>query len=329
MRILKKIWRPILALALLFVLVKKGPFNLQQLQDVILRPDILALGLLTMLIQIVLFTWRWKLFVNQVTHSKFFQTLKLTLIGMFFNFFIPGGVGGDIVKALELSKDGEATRAQTLSTVMSDRVFGLFAMLTFSSIFLIYENINSPTASIAHFTFISVLAWLGMSATLLFFPLIFSQISKHLTNRSSKIFTILEKLINSLHFTFTTFRNIKIQGKSLAISLVAQMAAIYFMYYVVVQLNTPPPSFLIFFSLCCFGFVASALPIMPGGIGVGQYAFFVLFSPISPELGQSTITAITVLQVFQLMYALVGGLIFSLNPKAKKEALENEAKALS
>lgn len=329
MRILKKIWRPILALALLFVLVKKGPFNLQQLQEVILKPDILVLGIGTMLLQILLFTWRWKLFVDQVTHSKYFQVLKLTLIGMFFNFFIPGGVGGDIVKALELSKDKSATRAQTLSTVMSDRVFGLFAMLTFSSTFLIYENFHAPTNSIAHFTFISVLAWLGMTATLLFFPFIFSQISKHLTNRSSKIFAVLEKLINSLRFTFTTFHNTKIQFKSLAVSLIAQMAAIYFMYYVVVQLNTPPPSFLVFFSLCCFGFVASALPIMPGGIGVGQYAFYVLFSPISPELGQSTITAITILQVFQLMYALIGGLIFSLNPKAKKEAIEHEAKTIN
>lgn len=329
MRILKKIWRPILALALLFVLIKKGPFNLQQLQTVILRPDILALGIAIILLQIVLFTWRWKIFVDQVAHSHFFQVLKLTLVGMFFNFFIPGGVGGDIVKALELSKDKSTTRALTLSTVMSDRVFGLFAMITFSTIFLLYENFANSTDSIAHFTFISVLAWIGMTVTLLFFPLIFKQISQHLTSRSSKIFTLLEKLINSLHFTFTTFRNIKIQSKSLAISLIAQMAAIYFMYYVVVQLNTPPPSFLIFFSLCCFGFVAAALPIMPGGIGVGQYAFYILFSPISPELGQSTITAITVLQVFQLAYALLGGLIFSLNPKAKKGAIEHEAKALN
>lgn len=329
MRILKKIWRPILALALLFVLVKKGPFNLQQLQDVILRPDILAIGIGIIFIQIILFTWRWKLFVDQVTQSQFFQILKLTLVGMFFNFFIPGGVGGDIVKALELSKDKSTTRAQTLSTVMSDRVFGLFAMLTFSSIFLVYENFHAPTSSIQHFTFISVLAWLGMTATLLFFPLVFNQIVKHLKNRTSKIFTVLEKLIHSLHFTFTTFRNVKIQSKSLAISLLSQMAAIYFMFYVVVQLNTPPPSFLIFFSLCCFGFVAAALPIMPGGIGVGQAAFYILFSPISPELGQSTITAITVLQVFQLAYALVGGLIFSLNPKAEKEAIEHEIEALN
>ena len=329
MRILKKIWRPILALALLFVLVKKGPFNLEQLQAVILKPDILVFGLGIMFLQVVLFTWRWKIFVDQVTKAPFFQVLKMTLVGMFFNFFIPGGVGGDIVKALELSKDKSATRAQTLSTVMSDRVFGLFAMITFSSIFLLYENFHAPTSSIAHFTYISVLAWVGMTATLLFLPLIFSQIAKHLTNLSSKVFTVLEKLISSLHFTFKTFRNFKIQGKSLAISLVAQLAAIYFMYYVVIQLNTPPPSFLVFFSLCCFGFVAAALPIMPGGIGVGQYAFYILFSPISPELGQSTITAITVLQVFQLTYALLGGLIFSLNPKAKKEAIEHEAKTLN
>lgn len=322
MLLLKRIWRPLLALLLLFILVQKGPFKLDQLQATLSQPSILLLGAGAVLFQVLIFAIRWKLFVDLVTKSRYLQLIRLTLVGMFFNFFIPGGVGGDIVKALELSKDNQASRSETLSTVMSDRIFGLFAMLTFSTIFLLFEYWHIRSAFLGRFAFISLLFWSGMTFVLLFFPLIFKKMQIYLSTKDSNVLVKIEKLISSLQLTFINFRAVGLQSKSLALSLATQLVAIYFMYCVVIKLGTPPPSFLIFFALCCFGFVASALPIMPGGIGVGQYAFYALFAPISPELGQSTITAITTLQIFLLLYAIVGGIIFSLNPKNKKEILE-------
>ena len=143
-------------------------------------------------------------------------------------------------------------------------------------------------------------------------------------NRNSRILRTAEKLINSLHFTFVTFRNKNIQLKSFLASALSQSLGIFFLYNVVIALGLTPPSFLIFFSLCCFGFVASALPIMPGGVGVGQYAFYILFSNINQDLGNASITAITTFQIFTLLYALFGGLIFALNPSVKHDVEEYE-----
>lgn len=318
MQIIKKIWRPLLSLVLLAALVAKGPFNLEQLKTVLSHTGVLVLGFIIVFLQVIFFTLRWKLFVDLVTKSTFYNIFKLNLVGMFFNFFIPGGVGGDIVKAIELSKEKTSTRSEALSTVLSDRVFGLYAMISFSTFFLVYEYFIEPTESITRFATVSLLAWLGMTVALLFLPFIFNQLSGYLNQKDSRLLMKIEKFISSLNFTFLTFRKTKIQLQSLFISLASQLTAICFLYYVVLQLNVALPSFLVFFSLCCFGFVAAALPIMPGGIGVGQYAFYVLFSPMSAELGQATITAITTLQFFQLLYALIGGLIFSLNPQIER-----------
>ena len=324
MTFFKKIWRPLLAVILIAVLIKKGPFDLEQLKNVLTQPKIMILGAAIFLFQNFIFVLRWKLFVDLIAKLNVAKLTQLQLIGMFFNFFIPGGVGGDIVKALELSKRSEATRSQALSTVMSDRVFGLYAMITFSSVFMTIEYFHTQADFITKLLAVSLLFFVGMTVCLLFLPIIFKKISSALNQKDSKVLINIEKLISSLNFTFTSFKLPSLQIKSLVYSAISQMLAIYFMYTVVTSLGITPPSFLIFFSLCCFGFVASALPIMPGGIGVGQYAFYALFANISTELGKATITAITTLQIFTLAIALFGGVIFAMSPHSKKtlESLE-------
>ena len=324
MKILKKFWRPALAISLILILIKKGPFDVNQLRQVLSQPSVLGLGLGIFFFQVLIFAVRWKLFVSLVTKLPFAKSMQFTLIGLFFNFFIPGGVGGDIIKALELSKEGDITRSQAISTVMSDRIFGLFAMITFSSIFLSYEFFLQPSEYLLKFGSISLLMFASMVIALLFMPAIFKKLSTLLSGGETGFFEKLNKLIDSLHFTFVTFRNMKVQLKSLTLSFISQLISIYYMYVVVTSLGVQPPSFLVFFSLCCFGFVASALPIMPGGIGVGQYAFYALFMHMGEPAGKAIITAITALQLFTLLYALVGGVIFSLNPKVKEDLKEYE-----
>lgn len=315
MVVLKKIWRPLLALALIVILLKKGPFDLEQLKLILSHSRVLILGTVLMLTQVVLFTSRWSLFIHLSGKANFFQVFRLTLIGLFFNYFIPGGVGGDIVKALELSKNKQMTRSEALSTVMSDRVFGLFSMISFTLIFLCIEYFTTHDSYILKFLLLSAVLFVGLVFVLLFFPFLFQKISKRFLNSQNKWLHKVEKLITSLHFTFVTFRSIRIQISSFLLSFFGQLVAIYFMYEVTRAVGVTPPSFLVFFSLCCFSFVASAIPIFPAGIGVGQAAIYVMFANISPELGKASITAITALQIFNFFYALVGGILFSTMPK--------------
>lgn len=319
MEYLKKIWRPLLAVALIIVLIKKGPFQVEQLKFILTHSSIVILGFVVFFLQVLMFSFRWQLFVSLVTKVPLLKIFKLNLVGYFFNYFIPGGVGGDIVKALELSKDKSTTRSEALSTVLSDRIFGLFAMITFTFVFLSIEYAVNKEEYLLKFLLLSAVLFFGMTGALLFLPYAFIKISKLLSTKTSKLFVKAEKLVSSLHFTFTTFKNVKLQSKSFLTSIIGQLLAIYFMYEVVRVLGVPQPSFFVFFSLCCFCFVASAIPIFPAGIGVGQAAIYVMFSNISDDLGKAAITAISALQIFNLFYALIGGVIFSFMPKVKKE----------
>jgi uncharacterized protein (TIRG00374 family) len=56
------------------------------------------------------------------------NAFRLGLVGFFFNTLLPGGVGGDIVKAIGIARE-QARRALAISTVLFDRAVGLWALV--------------------------------------------------------------------------------------------------------------------------------------------------------------------------------------------------------
>jgi uncharacterized protein (TIRG00374 family) len=72
---------------------------------------------------------RWQVLLQvQGIRLSFFRTSGLFLIGMFFNQFLPGGTGGDIVKSYLLLKETDK-KAGALLAVVFDRLIGLVALV--------------------------------------------------------------------------------------------------------------------------------------------------------------------------------------------------------
>ena len=59
----------------------------------------------------------------------YFSNLKLYLLGMFYNFFIPGGIGGDAYKVYVLNTNFKWKVKQLVTLVLVDRMFGMFAIV--------------------------------------------------------------------------------------------------------------------------------------------------------------------------------------------------------
>lgn len=60
---------------------------------------------------------------------QFWSNLKLYFVGMFYNFFIPGGIGGDAYKIYLLNKKFNWSSKKLTSTLFNDRLIGLFAIV--------------------------------------------------------------------------------------------------------------------------------------------------------------------------------------------------------
>jgi len=61
-----------------------------------------------------------------------------------------------------------------------------------------------------------------------------------------------------------------------------------------------------FFLVVPFGMITSAIPISPGGVGVGQAAFFALFHLVAPRYATVGVDALTVFQVIFILVCLSG-----------------------
>jgi len=92
-----------------------------------LLPFALA-GLFTGLSAFLTFV-RWYLLVRaQELPFTLVGAVRLGAVGYFFNTFLPGSVGGDLVKALALAR-AQSRRTVAVATVLIDRAIGLWALI--------------------------------------------------------------------------------------------------------------------------------------------------------------------------------------------------------
>jgi uncharacterized protein (TIRG00374 family) len=74
---------------------------------------------------------RWFVLVRaQGLPFRIRDALRLGMVGFFFNTFMPGSVGGDIIKAAALAV-GQSRRTVAVATVIMDRVIALWALVAF------------------------------------------------------------------------------------------------------------------------------------------------------------------------------------------------------
>jgi glycosyltransferase 2 family protein len=85
----------------------------------------LALGFAACSLGVLATFVRWFLLVRaQDLPFTFRDAIRLGLVGYFFNMFLPGAVGGDLVKAGFLARE-QSRRAVAIATLVLDRVIGL------------------------------------------------------------------------------------------------------------------------------------------------------------------------------------------------------------
>lgn len=85
---------------------------------------------------------RFNLFVRKTgIRISFWTNSQLYLLGMFYNFFIPGGIGGDAYKAYVLSKTYKKSLKSLGKVVFLDRFIGLLAIGFVACLLIIFIKI--------------------------------------------------------------------------------------------------------------------------------------------------------------------------------------------
>lgn len=90
-----------------------------------LVPGFIAFGLV-----LVTTTWRWALLLAvQDIHLSWKRTWQLVMIGMFFNLFLLGSTGGDVVKIFYAMREAPQKKTAVFLSIVVDRLVGMFAIM--------------------------------------------------------------------------------------------------------------------------------------------------------------------------------------------------------
>jgi uncharacterized membrane protein YbhN (UPF0104 family) len=103
-----------------------------------IEPTPLAFSLALMGTTLVLGIVRWRMVLRvQGFDLSFGRTAEISLVAHFFNSFLLGTAGGDVMKAYFAARETHHKKTEAVVTVFVDRVIGLWAMLLFATLMIL------------------------------------------------------------------------------------------------------------------------------------------------------------------------------------------------
>ena len=116
---------------------------------------------------------RWRiLMMTQGVILPLFRVWQLVMIGMFYNLFLPGGTGGDLVKVFYAMKEAPKRKSAVFLSVIVDRVTGMVALIIVSAgVFLWFRESLMALPLIRGFL-IAVAIIFGMFLTLILIAMV-------------------------------------------------------------------------------------------------------------------------------------------------------------
>lgn len=276
----------------------------------------LLVALLCLLVSNFTGCLQWKkLLETQGVYLSYFHVLRLYFVGLFFNNFMPGNVGGDVKKVYDIRVQGGVDSVGAgLTATFFDRLFGFFFLtllaLGVGSLFFIHD----PAQRV--FVLPSLWAFLGFC---LLFAMIFS---RRLGKLISKILSVVvpEKFIirfERMLERFRSFRIWKLWGKLFVLSTITQILRVLVHYFCGLALGLDIAVSWYFFYIPLVALV-SALPISIGGFGPRELLAQSLFAKAGVPVLESVIVQLLA-YLAGLLISLFGAVFFLLDNGKKQK----------
>jgi len=301
--------------ALLMWLTHSDKLDFRHLRVLIDDPAIFAANLaLWSFAYIGVSTLRWWLLLRGVgLHVGYMRAVHLQLIGFFLNTTMPGAVGGDIVKAVYLIRDQKGSQGKTraMLTVLLDRAVGLAALFVMAAIAIAYnfEFFLQRPPMVPLMVFIAV----GLAAILVGFGIVMYPFKpgkdpfRSLLSRPWPGFSAVLKIYEAL----SAYRQQPwILLAAVGLSIVVQSTAVLYALFLTERLTGQTPHFSVFCTIYPIGIMTTALPLAPGGLGLGHLAFEKLFTMVGLTGGANIFNITALGQLFLNLFGFIPYLFY-------------------
>jgi len=204
------------------------------------RTIFLIIAMLLFVASKVVASFRTLLILNRYNVSiNWWRNLKLYWTGMFYNLFLPGGIGGDVYKTVIINRMHTSGIKTSAVAIIMDRVAGVVALI--------------------------ILAFIGMIFTSLYEKynwVVFAGIPLAIVGFSGLIYFFTPELKG-------------LSGKLLGWSFLVQVLQVLCVIFILLsfRIDTFYPQYILVFLISS---IAAMLPLSIGGIGVRELVFYSL-----------------------------------------------------
>lgn len=280
-----------------------------------------ALAALFCLTSVLLTFMRWLVLVRaQGLSFAPSNALRLGMVGFYFNTFLPGSVGGDIIKAACIARE-QSRRTVAVATVLIDRGVGLCGLFWLAAIlgsaFWMSGQLDelAVTALAEWFLKSVVIGSTGIMAASL---LVWFLLGVFSVERSARLASWLEgipKIGHSLAEFWRAVRMYRNWGRSIVLALGMSMvshAGFVLTFYFAAQTLSPVaqiPSLWAHFLIVPIGATIRAGFPAPGGVGGGEYGYGMLYEWLDAS-SAAGILGLLVQRCIECVWGLIGYVVY-------------------
>ncbi len=294
-----------IGIAGVLILVYFGSIDLDVLSRATRRPELLALAFLGLLLTVPIAACRWWMLLHGLQLPATLRwTLGTTFISLFFNTFLPGAYGGDVVRlALAYRVYGKLNRL-TISVIV-DRLSGLAALLLLGLAML-------PALPMGYASRLGWIAAALVAAGLLALYVALRSgdwLIRQLGRLPAPAGPILQHVVREVLAALQAYTaRPGLLLATLVLSLgqfVLVLLALIALGWAMGFVGLDWPGYML---AGVWSLVANALPITPGGIGVGEAAFAHAASALSHSTatGAAFGTVFLALRLVSIAVGMIG-----------------------
>ncbi len=288
-----------------------GPIELWQKLNIV-TADAFFVSLLLMGLTLLFGIIRWRMVLNVVGLSlPFSRASSISLVAQFFNSFLLGSTGGDLLKAYYTARETHHQKTEAVVTVFVDRLIGLFSMLWFACVMMLpnldlilsHRSLKVMAALVAGMTLactgvVVVAFWGGVSRTL--------PRAREWLRKMPKG----EYLERSLDACRRFGREPRFLVKSLLVSTLLNMACVWQVMVLAQGLKLVIPAQVLYLmvpTIICI----SSLPVTPSGLGVRENLYVLVLSVAPMHIDATKALSLSLLAYAGfLIWSLIGGAVY-------------------
>ena len=256
---------------------------------------------------------RWKLILDaQSMKLGWLRVNTIFFIGLFFNSFMIGPTGGDLIKAYYTARETHHKKTEAVTTIFIDRVIGLLVLALVAGTVILARwdfYMSNPTTR--------MFAWPALIAcAILLFGSVFA-FSIHIFEvfpwvKYLNRFRPIGKVMDTVERAYNAFYICRANPR-LLLSLALHSLLIQLMFvgvsWCVGKALSLEMSFLTYLTFAPLVGLISAIPITPGGIGIREGASIKLWSVMGVPDEKAFLLAF-IPYIFMVVWGLPGGILF-------------------